>query len=93
MNNGNKILKWDSVELESTKRLLKEKYYFFLSLIDNLDTVSTAHAYIRPNSWDILFRLLNIVSNHYDLNFCVYENPHGLLFDAGAQYISFANDA
>jgi len=87
MDSGNGILKWDGAELQSAKHLLKEKYCSFLSLIDNLDTVSAALAYISDGSWNILLRILNILSSHYDLNFRAYENPSGLLFDAAAQHV------
>jgi hypothetical protein len=93
MNGGKLILKSDSVELKSARNLLKEKYYMFLNLIDNLDTVSATYAYISDNSWNILFRILKIFSSHYDLNFCIYENPCGLLFDATAQYVCHSNDS
>jgi hypothetical protein len=93
MNSEKLILKWDSIELKSARNLLKEKYYMFLNLIDNLDTVSATCAYISDNSWNILLRILKIFSSHYDLNFCIYENPCGLLFDATAQHACRSNDS
>jgi hypothetical protein len=93
MDSGKGILKSGSVEFESAKRLLKEKHYLFLSLIDNMDTVSAALAYISDNCWDILLRVLDIFSGHYDSNYYTYENPHGLLFDANVKYIFRNSDA
>jgi len=93
MDSEKRILKASSIEFESIKLLLKEEYYLFLSLIDNLDTVSIAYAYISDNSWDIFSRILKNVSNHYGLNYFSYENSFGLLFDASAKHICFGKDA
>lgn len=93
MNNGSRILKCGSVELQSAKNCLNKKYYLFLSLIDHLDTVSAACAYISSGFWDVLLHILMLLSCHYASNFYVYENPYGLLFDASAKYICRNSEA
>jgi hypothetical protein len=79
-----------SVEFESAKKLLEQKYQLFLSYIDNLDTVSFALSYASGNFFDMLLRILKIFSGHYDSNYCIYENPYGLLFDASSNSIAKA---
>jgi hypothetical protein len=83
------ILKWDGVELESVKHLLfNEEQYSFLKFINGFNIVSDASCFMTSNRWELLYSILKALSNHYDTNFHVYENPYGLLFDITNQLIA-----
>jgi len=88
-----KILKWDSAELESAGHLFfNEEQYSFLCFTNSLDAVSDAVLFMTAGRWKILSSVLRILSGHYDINFYVYENPCGLLFDTSVQFIENKDD-
>jgi len=93
MNNGNGILKWNSVELESVKRLFfKEEDLLFVNFINGFSSALDAASFMADNRWIILSSILNLISSHYDTGFFVYENPCGLLFDVTAQIIRYREE-
>jgi len=87
MNNWNQILKYDSAELQSVEFIIKGIHRFFLNAVDNLCIASSAINYMTKDRWKFLSSILSTLSSHYDINYGVYENPFGLLFDASAQSI------
>jgi len=87
------ILRWDSVELQSTAFLFFNKeQYSFLDFANSLDTVSDAILFMTADRWKLLSSILKTLSNHYDTFFCVYENPSDLLLDASVQFIENKDD-
>jgi hypothetical protein len=88
------ILKWDGVELESVRHLLFNKEQnSFLNFIDCFQSYSAAScSMVVSGRWELLFSILKALSNHYDANFHVYENPCGLLFDAAPKSIKYKDD-
>jgi len=88
MNNGSQILKYNSVELQSAGRLFfKEGQHSFLEYINNMHAVTDAAHSMACGRWELLSSILGSLSSHYDINFSVYENPFGLLFDIGFQSV------
>jgi hypothetical protein len=83
-----RTLKYGSIEIKSAGRLFfKEDHYSLLKFIDEFYSVSSAVSSMTEERWKLLFSILKTLACHYDINYCVYENPYGLLFDIGSQTI------
>jgi hypothetical protein len=84
-----RILKCGSIELKSIKHLFfKEEHNSLIKSIDEFYTVSSALSSMTEERWKLLFSILKTLANHYDINYCIYENPYGLLFDISSQSVA-----
>jgi len=84
------IINFCSIELENRQDLFFEDERSLLVLIDSIDTVSAASCLMPKDSWKILSSILKHLSARYSTEYFLYENPHGLFFDAGTEHI-YAN--
>jgi peptidoglycan hydrolase CwlO-like protein len=87
------ILSPYSIELASARQLFFDEEESLLNLIDSIDIIRAASCLVSKDHWNALSSILKTISDRYDINFCVYENRHGLLFDVTNENIYANSDS
>jgi len=61
----------------------------FFRYIDDFESATQANAYMTNGKWKLLFSFIRKLATHHNVNYCVYQNPYGILFDVTLHDASF----
>ena len=105
MNNGNyehtmvqttrvhttpkRVLHWDDEAVADEKNCDVTDYRMFLKFINDFESLSIAENSLSEGKWKLLYAIMRRFAETLGVNYCVYENPAGLLFDVTNQSIEF----
>lgn len=97
MNNGNcekmmiettrlhttpkRVLHYDDDVVADGKSCNAKDYEQFLKFLDNFDSLVLAEGAMTEGRWKYLFAIVRNFADNLNVNYCIYENPAGLLFD------------
>ena len=84
------VLKWDDSRLDASIPGLDEEHFSFLRFLNDFDSLSDAVSAMSEGRWKYLFCIVRgKVTAATGVNFCIYENPHGLWFDVTLHSVEF----
>ena len=109
MNNGNyehnmvmttrvhttpkRVLHWNDEELEDEKNCSVKDYKLFLKFVNDFESISMAVCSMTDGKWKFLYAILRNFADALEINYCVYENPTGMLFDITSHSIEYKEAA
>jgi hypothetical protein len=104
MNNGNyekimetttrlhstpkRILHWEDDCIQTGECKVKD-FRTFLRFLDDFDSLGLAESSLSEGRWKLLFAICRGFAESTGINYCIYENPHGMQFDVTCRMIEF----
>jgi len=84
-----RVLRYADVLGISQDKCSVDDFRGFLSFIDSLDSVSEAESCMTMGKWKRLFATLCSLRDNTNVNYCIYENVNGILFDITTHTVEY----
>ena len=84
-----RVLHWNDDEAEDEKNCGVKDYKPFLKFLNDFDSISMAEAALTEGKWKFLFAIMRSFAEALSVNYCIYENPSGILFDVTSHGIEY----
>jgi hypothetical protein len=76
-----KVVRWNDKEIVATNPPLKKADRDFLDFLNTIEHLTVAENNLTGGQWNYLFAIMAELRKNHNINYYIYENPHGLLFD------------
>ena len=85
-----RVLHYDDIEIFDKFTCKVTDYATFLAWLDDFDSEQAAQLGVTDGKWKLLFAIVRGFADCAGINFCIYENRNGLLFDVTQHSVSVA---